>query len=383
MIAGLLVIIVGYSGPVLIILQAVDNAGLSRQVADSWIFTVSSGAGIAGLILSWWLRQPIIVAFNTAGAVLLTTSLQDYDYSEAIAAYVVVGVACVVIGFTGTFTRLMRLVPGPIVSAMLAGVLFRFGTGYFAALPGSPESGKVTAMVAAMGIVYFAARARASRLAVVWTSLVGGIAAVALGITTSQGLDLSLVTPLATAPTLHGGAMVGLGLPLLALALSSQYATGYAMLRGHGYDPNMDRVLVVTGGIGAALAPFGCPGLNLAAVTAGLATGPEAHHDASRRYQAGLWAGGFNLAIGLLGVSALSVFAVMPGEFVAAVTGLALFGAIVNAASAALADVQHRDAAGATLLCAAGGFSLFQIGAPFWALVVGLAVSALSRSKKG
>jgi benzoate membrane transport protein len=380
-IAGLLVIVVGYSGPVLIIRQAVENAGLSARVADSWIFTVSAGAGLAGFTLSWWLRQPIIVAFNTAGTVLLTTSLKDYRYSDAVTAYLIVGVACVIIGLTGSFTRLLRLIPAPIVSAMLAGVLFKFGTGYFASLPGAPEARSITAMVAAMGVVYFVARSRGSRLAVVWTSAVGVVCAVALGTMTSQGLDLSIAHPLFTSPTVHGGAIIGLALPLLALALSSQYATGYAMLRGHGYDPNMDRVLMVTGGIGAALAPLGCPGLNLAAITAGLATGPEAHFDPAKRYQAGLWTGVFNIAIGLLGVSALTVFAVMPREFVAAVTGLALFGAIVSAASAALAEPQYRDAAGATLLCAAAGFSLFHIGAPFWALVVGLGVSALSRTK--
>jgi benzoate membrane transport protein len=379
MIAGALVIIVGYSGPVLIIQQAAINAGLSERMAGSWLFTVSSGAGLAGLVLSLWLRQPIIVAFSSAGAVLLTTSLAEYSLPEAIGAYLFVSLGCVAIGWSSTFSRLMARIPGPIVSAMLAGVLFRFGTGYFAALPGDPERVRVTALVVAMGAVYFAARSLGSRLAVVWTSAVGIVAAVVLRLTTDQSIELHLVRPEAVAPAFHFGAIIGLGLPLLAIALSSQYAPGYGVLKEAGYEPRMNPILIVTGGIGGALAFFGCSGINLAAITAGLATGSDAHPDPERRYIAGVWAGVFYIAVGLLGISALSIFGLMPKEFVAAVTGLALFSTIVNSAGAALADPTQRDAAGATLLCAASGFTLFHVGAPFWALVIGLAVAALGR----
>ena len=105
LIAGFLVVLVGYSGPLLIIRVAVANAGLGDGVADSWVFAVSVGAGVAGLLLSVWLRQPIIVAFSSAGAVLLSTSLQEYRFSDAIGAYIAVAVACVLIGVTGSFSK--------------------------------------------------------------------------------------------------------------------------------------------------------------------------------------------------------------------------------------------------------------------------------------
>jgi benzoate membrane transport protein len=230
-----------------------------------------------------------------------------------------------------------------------------------------------------MGAVYFVTRARGSRLSVVWASGIGLVAALALDLTTGQQIALRIADPVATAPTFNLGAIFSLALPLLALTLSSQYAAGYAVLRAAGYQPNMDRVLIVTGGISALFAPLGCPGINLAAVTASLATGPEAHPDLTKRYRAGIVAGVGYVAIALLGVSALDVFAVMPKEFVAAITGLALFGTIITAASNALHEPRSRDAAGAAFLCAAGGFTLFHVGAPFWALVAGLAVSALPR----
>ena len=381
LVAGVLVVLVGYSGPVLIIRLAATNAGLSAANLDSWLFAVSAGAGIAGLVLSLWLRQPVIVAFSSAGAVLLTTSLAEYRFSDAIGAYIVVAVACIVIGVTGTFSKLLARVPGPIVSAMLAGTLFKFGTGYFAALPGNPQRWRITVLVVAMGAVYFTARSRSSRLAVVWTSAAGLAAAVVLRLTTNANVHIALAHLTVRAPTFHVGAITGLALPLLALALSSQYAPGYAVLRESGYEPDMNRILVVTGGVGLAMAPLGGPGLNLAAITAGLATGPHAHPDADRRYIAGVATGVCYIAAGAFGASLLSVFGVVPPEFVAAITGLALFGTIAGSAATALADPASRDAAAVTLLCAAGGFTLFHVGAPFWALVAGLAVDTLNRRR--
>ncbi len=374
----MLVVLVGYSGPILIITRAVETAGLPTRVADSWIFAVSVGSGLAGLVLSLWTRQPVIVAFSTPGAVLLSTSLGDYRFSDAIAAYLVVAVVCIAIGLSSTFSRLMALIPAPIVSAMLAGVLLDFGIGAFRSLPGNPERTRVTLLVAVMIAVYFAARARGSRLAVVWTSAAGIAVALAVGLTTDQTPRLRLAEPLWTTPTLHAGAVVTLALPLLALALSSQYAPGYAVMRQAGYQPDMDRILTVTGGFALLLAPFGGAGLNLAAITAGIATGPDAHPDPDRRWLAGVATGVAYVVVGLFGVSALSIFGLMPREFVVAITGLALFGTIVNAAAGALAEPESRDAAGATFLCAAGGFTLFHIGAPFWALVIGLLVARVS-----
>lgn len=380
-VAAVLVILVSYSGPYLIVQEAARNAGLSDELTGSWVFTLAFGSGLAGLTLSIWLRQPIIVAFSTAGAVLLSSSLQDYEFSDAVGAYLFVGIGCLVIGLSSSFSRLMDRVPGPIVSAMLVGVLFRFGMGYFSALPGSPAEWQRTTLVLAMGVVYFVTRSQGSRLSVLWMCATGVIATFVLGLQQGEAVALSLVEPQFTTPTFDFGAIIGLGLPLLAIALSAQYAPGYGVLREAGYEPSMNKILSVTGGIGAALAAFGCPGINLAAITAGFAAGPDAHPDPKRRYVAGIYTGLLSMAVGLLGVSALSLFALMPGEFVAAVTGLGLFGTIAASGAGAFSDAKERDAAVATMLCAAAGFTLFGVASPFWALVIGLAVSALGRRR--
>lgn len=378
-VAGFLVVLVSFSGPFLVVQLAAKNAGLTVAQTNGWIFAVAFGSGLAAIGLSTWLRQPIICAFSSGGAVLLVTSLQDYRFSDAVGAYLLVAVALVVVGFTKSFSRLMAKLPKGIVSAMLAGVLFNFGTGYFAALPGKPPNWRITVLVLLMGAAFFVARIRGSRLAIVWTALTGVAATFALGISTSTSPNLHVVKLSLVTPTFHLGAITGLGLPLFALALSSQYAPGYAVLRESGYTPNMDRILVATGGLSFLFAPFGGPGVHLAAITAGIATGDDAHPDRDKRYIAGVSAGVFYLIAAVFGSSLLSIFSVLPKEFVAAITGLALFGAISGSLASALADASGRDGVVVALLCAASGFSLFHVGAPFWALVLGLAVDALEK----
>jgi benzoate membrane transport protein len=381
-VAGTLIVIVAYSGPVLVIKQAADAAKLTAQQTDSWIFGVTFGAGLCGLILSWRSRQPIIVAFNSAGTVLLITSLGNYRFSDAIGAYLIVAIASLIVGLSKSFSALLARMPKAIVSAMLCGVLFNFGSKLFAALPGSPKRWQTTVLVVIMIIAYFGSRALGTRVASVWTLLAGAIATFALGIAGKSDVHLALAHPKFTAPTFSLSALTGLALPLLALALSSQYAPGYAVLTGAGYEPHIDRIFVVTGGIGALFAPFGTPGLNLAAITAGIATGPDAHPDHERRYLAGISTGIANMVAGVFGASLLTLFTPFPHEFVAAITGLALFGSIASSMNGALTNPEEREAGVATILCAASGFTLFGVGAPFWALVVGLSIEALQRNAR-
>jgi len=168
--------------------------------------------------------------------------------------------------------------------------------------------------------------------------------------------------------------MLGLALPLFVLALTSQNAPGQAVLRAAGYHTPIDKALIVTG-IGSVLtAPFGGHGLTLAAITAALVTGPEAHPDPDKRYAAGVTTGFWYIATGIFGTAIVALFAGLPAALVAATGGLGLFSAISSSISGAMADNSGRDGALAALLCTAANFSLFGIGAPFWGLVVGLAV---------
>ncbi|CAN5436257.1 hypothetical protein BH10CHL1_BH10CHL1_02820 [soil metagenome] len=125
LVSGLVAVLVGYAGPLLIVVQAAENAHLDHGHLSSWIWAITVGSGVSALLLSLWYRQPLLVAWPSAGAALLVSSLAQYTYPEAIGAYLVASLALIVLGFSGLFGRVMERVPKSIIAGMLAGVLLK------------------------------------------------------------------------------------------------------------------------------------------------------------------------------------------------------------------------------------------------------------------
>src|SRR5690606_16905168 len=147
---------------------------------------------------------------------------------------------------------------------------------------------------------------------------------------------------------------------------------GVAVIRASGYPVPISPVIGWTGIATLLLAPFGGYALNLAAITAAISMGPEAHEDRNRRYVAAVSAGVFYLLIGIFGATVTAVFAAFPRELIMAIAGLALLGTIGNGLAAAVADERQREPALVTFLVTASGLTLAGIGSAFWGLVGGL-----------
>ncbi len=178
--------------------------------------------------------------------------------------------------------------------------------------------------------------------------------------------------PVLTAPAFSWSALVGLALPLTIVALASQNAPGLGVMRAFGYRAD-DRLLIgSTGAISVLMAPFGSPGVNLAAITAAICSGPEAHPDPRRRYVAGMSSGALYVLVGSFGGVLVSLFTGLPKELIAVIAGVALLASLQGSLAAAVAEERGRDAAMVTFLASASGMSLFGIGSAFWGLVFGL-----------
>ncbi|MFJ4775396.1 benzoate/H(+) symporter BenE family transporter [Streptomyces sp. NPDC088762] len=383
LLAGFIAVIVSYSGPLVVVLAAARAGHLDQAHTASWIWAVSIGSGLTCLFLSRRTRMPVITAWSTPGVALLVTNLGDYPYAQAVGAFLLSAVAIAVIGYSGLFGRLMRAVPTGVVNAMLAGILFSFGVGIFTELKASP------AIVLGAFTAFFVMKRISVRWAVPVALLVGAGAALA-----TTGLDFELgsgggsvlVRPVFTVPEFSVAALVGIAVPLAVVTLASQNAPGVAVLEGAGYAPD-DRLLIgSTGAVSVLLAPFGSHAVNLAAITAALCTGPEAHPDPERRYVAGMSCGFWYLLVGSCGGVLVILFAGLPAALIAVVAGVALLGALQGSLTAALGETATRDAAVVTFLCTASGMSLFGIGSAFWGLVLGLLTHGLltvGRSRRG
>ncbi|WP_334179647.1 benzoate/H(+) symporter BenE family transporter [Pseudoxanthomonas sp.] len=364
--AGFVTVLVGFASSAVIVFQAAQSLGASPEEISSWMWALGLGMGLTCIGLSLRYRMPVVTAWSTPGAAMLISSAAGLPLSDAIGAFLLSALLIAVCGFSGFFERMISRIPVSLASGMLAGVLLRFGIDAFAAM--KTQLG----MVLTMFTVYLLARRLLPRYAVILTLLVGIAFAAGLGLLQVDGLSLQLATPIFIAPTFSFAAIVGIALPLFIVTMASQNVPGVAVIRASGYEIPISPVVGWTGVANLLLAPFGAFALNLAAITAAICMGREAHEDVSRRYVAAIAAGVFYVIVGLFGATVAALFAAFPKELILAIAGIALLGTIGNSLAAALRDEPEREPALVTFLVTASGLTLAGIGSAFWGLVAGV-----------
>lgn len=365
---GFVAVLVGYSSAGAIIFQAANAAGATPAEISSWLWALGVGMGVSSALLTFWYKQPILVAWSTPGAALLVTSLPGIPLNEAIGAFLLCSVLLTLCGVTGLFQKIMDLVPQSLASALLAGVLLRFGLDAFVALEIDFW------MVGIMLVVYIGAKQFVPRYVIPLTFAVGIAVALFQGQISTLDLDYSLTIPVFTMPGFDLPTLLGVGIPLFVVTMASQNVPGLAALRAHGYQAPASPLIAWTGVTGIVLAPFGGFAFNLAAITAAICMGKEVHPDPAKRYPATLWAAVFYCLAGLFGAALTALFTAFPASLVMAIAGLALLSTIAGSLSVALGNENDREAAMITFAITASGVTLLSVGAPFWALVVGMAV---------
>jgi benzoate membrane transport protein len=373
--AGFVTVLVGFTSSAVIVFQAAQAAGADAAGIASWMLALGVGMGLTCIGLSLRYREPVVTAWSTPGAAMLITGVAGVPMREAVGAFLVSGVLMAVAGFTGWFERSMSRIPLSLASGMLAGVLLRFGLDVFVAM--RTETG----LVLAMFLAYLLARRLLPRYAVIAALAVGIAAAGAGGLLRLDGVRLELARPVFTLPGLSVRALVGVALPLFVVTMASQNVPGVAVMRASGYATPISPLVGWTGAATVVLAPFGGYALNLAAITAAICMGREAHEDPARRYVAAVSAGAFYLVVGIFGATVTGVFAAFPKELVLAVAGLALFGSIGGGLAAALREEEEREAALVTFLVSASGLTLAGVGSAFWGLVAGIVTLLVTRRR--
>ncbi|MEW5354980.1 benzoate/H(+) symporter BenE family transporter [Streptomyces sp. 16-176A] len=372
--AGLIAVTVGVTSSAALVFTAAKAAGAGPTEIGSWMLALGVGLAVTCVGLSLRYRTPVVTAWSTPGAALLATTLVGVPMGRAVGAFVFSALLILVTGVTGWFARAMDRVPVPLAAALLAGVLLRFGTGLFGTMHGD------FAIAFPVFALYLLARRFLPRYAVL-VALAGGVLASALaGGWRLAELRISLAQPVFTAPDFDWRTLVSAGVPLFVVTMASQNLPGAAVLRNSGYDVPVSPLMTWTGAVNAVLAPFGAFGLNLAAITAAICTGEEAHPDRDRRYVAAVWAGVFYLCVGVFGATVASLLTAMPQALVLSLAGVGLLATIENSLATALSDKASREAAVVTFLATASGATLLGIGSAFWGLLAGILTSVIAHT---
>jgi len=363
---------VGFASSFAVVLQGLIAVGATRAEAASGLMALAIAMGAAGAILSLWRRQPISCAWSTPGAALLATSgAPEGGFPVAVGAFLVCGGLIVLAGLFRPLGRAVERIPAPLANAMLAGVLL----------------GLCLAPVRAMGSVPFLA----APVVLVWVFVyhfkrlyaVPAAVLVVVGLIAMQGMPAMSGSlwpaPVFVRPVFHIAAALGLGVPLFLVTMASQNIPGMAVLHLNGYRPPASPLFVLTGVFSVFGAPFGGHAVNLAAITAALCAGPDAHPDPAKRYWAAVVAGLGYIGFGLLAGAATAFIAASPPILIEAVAGLALLGAFGSALLGAVSATEGREAALVTFLVTASGQGFFGVSGAFWGLLAGAAILGLGR----
>nr|WP_313040417.1 benzoate/H(+) symporter BenE family transporter [Brevundimonas diminuta] len=365
--------VVGFGGTVALVVQAGQAMGAAPAQIISMVTALCLGIGLPGAVLSWRLKMPVVLAWSTPGAALLAASTLGLGWSTAVGAFVIAGLLMVLTGLVPALGRLAERIPAAVASAMLAGVLLPFCLKLFLVFPTD------MALAAGLLLVFVVMR----RLAPAWALPAVLMAAFAVlaargQVALPEGTGLfGALSPVM--PAFDWKAAVSLALPLYLVTLASQNLPGLVVLRAAGYAPPAGKLIFWGGLTSTLLAPFGAHGVNLAAITAAICTGADAHPDATKRWTVGVIYGLFYLVVALFAAPLAGLFIAMPNGALAAITGLALIAPLTGSLGAMMGEVKDREAAVLTFAATASGVALFGVGSAFWGLAVGFLALAARR----
>jgi benzoate membrane transport protein len=369
--AALVAALVGYGSTIALVLAAAQSLGASPAETASWVLAVSLAKALGSAGLSAWTRIPVVLAWSTPGAALIAAS-SGMTMADGVAAFIVTGLLLMLTGLFGPLGRLVASIPGPVASAMLAGVLLPF------CLKVAPAAAAKPALVLPVILAFAIVRLRSPAFAVLAALAAGVLLAFALGAPLPRGA-LQLPRLVFIAPDFSLAGTMGLAIPIYLVTMAAQNLPGFAVLRGAGYEPPVRAALTTTGALSAMSALFGAHPINMAAITAAICLGDDVHPDQARRWIVGLAYGAVWFALALFGPLILATLAVLPPGLVAAIVGLALIAPLIGALGGAFTDPRTRFEAAVTLTVAASGVTAFGIGGAFWGLAAGLAVHGLER----
>jgi benzoate membrane transport protein len=371
--SALIAIVVGFGGTVALVIQALRALSASVEQTASAVTALCLGMALGSIVLSLRMRMPIVVAWSVPGAALLVASTPGITWPVAIGVFLAAGALMALVGLVPALERLAERVPMSLASAMLAGVLLPFCLEAF-------RLGTVDPLLIAMLVgVFILARQRAPLYALLLVLVAG----MALTLVRQQVAPLppgsTFGTLVPTLPVFEAGALISLALPFFLVTLISQNLAGLMVLRTAGYVPRAGALLFGTGIVSLLVAPFGAPGVNLAAITAALCTNDEAHPDRSKRWIVGVIYGALYLVLAVFSPALVRFFLALPHNVIAALAGLALVPALLSSLESMLVRKDDRDAAVLTFLATGSGLALYGLGSAFWGLVAGFTALGVKR----
>ncbi|WP_227761812.1 benzoate/H(+) symporter BenE family transporter [Zhaonella formicivorans] len=371
--AGIVATIFAITGPALIIMNSAQNGKLTDAQTISWLFSVYFFGGLLGIFLALYYKQPISGAWSIPGTVMMSATLPIFPFNEVVGAYLIAGVIVFILGVTGLVGKVMRWIPLPIVTGMIAGAMIRFGTGIVTSAQKAPLIAGLTLLA------YFVVQRLNKKISPILTALgVGIIVALFTGGFKFSNVQVAWMWPQVFTPAFSGNALIAIAIPLAVLVIGAENAQAYGVLTAQGYKAPINAMTILSGIGGIVTSFFGGTNANIAGPMTAICCSVEAGENKNGRYAATIVNGVTFGAFGLFASVAWPFVKALPAELVNLLSGLAMIGVLVSAFEQAFATQKFRTGAFFALVIGMSGIVIFKISAPFWALVGGVLASFLA-----
>lgn len=366
--AGGVSAITGVAASTGVVLAAMKGLGATNGQVLSIVFVATAIYGLLSIVLSIRYKMPISIVWSTPGAAMLVAAgTLNLGFDVAVGSFIMSGVLLTLTGLWPSLGRLVTSIPKPIASAMLAGVIFSFCLSPFQVITSNPW---VILPALLVWLVLY-------RFATIWAAPIAiAVMGIAIAITVPIPVaSFSLVPHIEfTMPAFTLTGLFSIAIPLYLVTMASQNIPGIAIMKSYDYEVPFKPLMVTTGMASLLSAPFGGFAFNHAAITAALNANDHAHPDRAKRFLASVYGGVVYIALALVAVPFIAIVLNVPHALILAMAGIALFATITSAVTAATEDAELRLPAVITFLVGASGFSVWGIGAAFWALITGVVV---------
>lgn len=356
----------------LLLVNAGAEAGLTQQQTISWVSSAWIFGGALGIFLGLYTRKPIVGGWSIPAAVMLSTTLGNFTFEQAVGGYFMGGVLVFLIGLSGLVNVIIRYLPLPIIMAMIAGALIKFGTGIVVGISDLPIIAGIPVLT-----YFFCLRWQKIISPIIPALLIGLVLFYTVGDGGSMSTSYEFQLLELYVPAFSIDAFFAISIPLAILVIGAENAQATGILMTEGYKPPVKTMTVLSGVGGMVACWFGSHNANIGGPATAICAGEGAGEEKEKRYVASILCGVICLVFGIFASYALAFVKVIPVELVAVIAGLAMINTLIQAFQMSFGGEKPKLQLGAfaSFCIALSGISIFNITAPFWALVFGVLIS--------
>lgn len=363
--AGLVSGIFIITGPTALILEASANGQFTMNETILWIFSVYCFGGLFGIILPLYYRMPIVGGHSISAVAFLATVTVQFSFHQLVGAYIVSGLFMLLIGYSGFFAKLMKLVPKEVIGAMLAGMITKYMVNFIISI-------NQLLLVGGISLIAFFIFSRwRTRIPPIIAAIVAGFVVLLLTYPLSGGGPSSaMFIPSIQVPEFNLLSFISVSIPLALLVLSNDAAVGLGALEQNRYKPPINRIISLSGIFSIIASFFGGQSSNIAGMATAICADEEAG-PREKRYMGAVVSGVLLLLFGLFAWKLVPLIQVLPSEFIAIIVGFSLIGVFSNSLSSGFSRPTMKVSASFAFIIALSNITIWNISAPVWALLFG------------